>query len=249
MERRLAGALAALTIVFGGPGIAKELSATPSPNEAPAQQSPVQQAPGEQTQDETNPRLAAAIELLDATNGQQMGAYQLQFLCNDYIAEYHQTHSKASNEDLTLFAATLDEEAGNALDNVTMQFAQSFAHHFTEDELHGLTAFAESDLYKRFTTALPQPLSGMGLFNFLVLSSENRDAKARRFYELYAKFESADDLKAMKDFLQSELGRKCVTELKKISDEMTYSPGWLTKEVEKAKDRTIARLHLKGVKL
>ncbi len=234
MAHRLVVGLAAIAVLLGSPSSAEELSQQPVSNEAPAP---------------ADPHMAAAMELVDAANGGEMMAIQLQVVCNAYAIEYHQTHPRASNEDRTLFAATLSDEAGKSLDETTMNFAQALADHLSQEDLLALTDFARSDLYKRFIAALPQPLSGMGLFDLIEIAHSSDDASARRLYELFVKYVSADDLKAMNDFVRSDLGKRSVAALNKISSEMSYTPGWLNKAVEKAKDRTIARLRLKGVQL
>jgi len=231
MAHRLVVGLAA-TVLLGSPSFADVLP-QPISNEAPAQ---------------VDPHLGAAMDLVDAANGGEMMAIQLESVCNAYAIEYHETHPHASKEDQTLFAATLVDEAGKSIDETTMNFAQSLADHLSQEDLLALTDFVRSDLYKRFIASLPQPLSGMGLFD-LVAISHATDASTRRIYALFVKYAAADDLRAMSDFAQSDLGKRSVAALNKISSEMSYTPGWLNKAVEKAKDRTIARLRLKGVQL
>lgn len=97
-----------------------------------------------------DPHLAAAMDLLEATNAKQIPDAFIDAIIPGLIARARRDNSNLSDSAIRSAEAAIREELMSGLDDVMKNSAKVYAEHFSEQELRTLAQFFRSDPGKKY---------------------------------------------------------------------------------------------------
>lgn len=102
-----------------------------------------------------DPRLAAALDLLEATNAKHNVSAVMDALTDTMLSQVKKDHPGADEKMQKAFASAFKEELATQLPELLKAQAAVYAEHFSEAELKALAAFYRSDVGKHYISEIP----------------------------------------------------------------------------------------------
>ncbi|MBV8977792.1 MAG: DUF2059 domain-containing protein [Alphaproteobacteria bacterium] len=130
-------------------GAAHAQSSPPAASAAPTQTAP------------TESQIAAALDLLDATNAMSNMTQMINTMMNYAMAEVKAQHPDLADADIERYKNILSDEFVSREPELKRAIAVVYAQHFSEADLHALADFYRSELGKRYIATLPAMIKDM----------------------------------------------------------------------------------------